>query len=221
MERADLVFWVGAGMEQSLAGRLRALATGARAVALSRATGVKLLPLPDGGTDMHIWLDPANARAMVQGVVQALAQFAPPNRSAYRANAKIISNRLKKLENGLTRSLTPLRSKPFLVDHQAYTYLAARFRLNMVGAISLGHEQKPGARRLARLTRLMERRGVVCIMGDWPKPPAMVRSLIGKRPIRTARLDALGSGLSPGTEAYFDLMKGLAGSLRQCLMGPR
>lgn len=48
LARADVVFWVGEGLETYMAGPLAELAGGARVVALAEARGVALLPLREG-----------------------------------------------------------------------------------------------------------------------------------------------------------------------------
>lgn len=223
LERADLVFWIGGQLERNLAGRLPTLAPGARVIPLSEAEGVRLRPLAGGAKgawDMHIWLDPGNAKAIVRGVASALIQADGEHATAYRANAGKLLDRLAALEGALEKTFKPLGGIPFVVDHQAYGYLAARFGLNVVGAIARLPGDTPSARRMVALRRLMERRNVRCILGEWRKPPALVRALIRGKAIRTGTMDPIGVGLSPGPQAYFLLMKGLARTLRQCLAAP-
>ncbi|SFV36415.1 zinc transport system substrate-binding protein [Devosia crocina] len=50
LESADVVFWTGHGMELFLADALETLASGSRTVELSRADGITLLPMREGGT---------------------------------------------------------------------------------------------------------------------------------------------------------------------------
>ena len=97
LSEADLVFWVGDGLEASLAKPIAALAGGrARVIALAEAEGVRLLQARAGGpwdapkgmhdhganaaahgtdiqADLHIWLDSENAIAIVRAAVTALA----------------------------------------------------------------------------------------------------------------------------------------------------
>ncbi len=49
LERAEAVFWIGEGLETSLAGPISALAGTARVVALSEAEGLRRLPVREGG----------------------------------------------------------------------------------------------------------------------------------------------------------------------------
>ena len=46
----------------------------------------------------------------------------------------------------------------------------------------------------------------------------MVETLIAGSNARTAVLDPLGADLPAGSEAYFAIMRGLAASLRDCLL---
>ena len=49
LERADIVFWTGHGMELFLADALETLSTNARVVELAEAPGIELLPVREGG----------------------------------------------------------------------------------------------------------------------------------------------------------------------------
>jgi len=63
LERADAIFWIGAGMETFLEKPLAALSRGARLVALADAPGVVLLPARAGGTWEAHEDEPADQRA--------------------------------------------------------------------------------------------------------------------------------------------------------------
>lgn len=239
---ADLVIWVGPGLESFLAKPLRALAGRARVVALGDEPGIDLLRRRVGGAetaavrpdirpggesgqdrarlDPHIWLDPENAKRMVQFFAQILGALDPDHGPRYRANAARLAARLDRLDAALAAALTPLKEIPYVVFHDAYGYLEARYGLRRVAAVTLNPEDKPGARRLAELRREMFAAGVVCVFTEPQFKPALVAALTGGIPgprIRGAPLDPLGAALTPGPEAYFELMRDLSRSLVGCL----
>ena len=90
LENARVVVWIGAGLEAFLASPIEALAENARVVELSKLPGLTRLAFREGGAwgdheeaeehgdahghdhdqedgaiDQHLWLDPDNARIMV------------------------------------------------------------------------------------------------------------------------------------------------------------
>ena len=81
------------------------------------------------GYDMHIWLDPENAKAMVGAIEAALSQADPDNEDAYGANAEALIAELDALTEEITARLAPVADRPFVVFHDAYHYFEERFGL--------------------------------------------------------------------------------------------
>lgn len=233
LQRAELVFWVGPELESFLVKPLTRRRAGRQVVALSRVQGIRLRAAggkKDGGSgenpsgdhdaahqDMHIWLDPANAGAMVDAIAATLAAADPSGAANYRANAQKLRSRLVVLDAALHRKLAPVRQAPFIAYHDAYGYFTARFGLKAVGAIAASPEHRPGVARLRRLRRTIESHDVRCVFTEPELEPAIVRALVRGTDARIAVLDPLGSNIPPGKEAYFGIMEALAGSLAACL----
>ncbi len=235
---ADVIFWVGADLETFLRKPLAALPEHGQVVALSQAPGMTLLEARRGGIreaytddktdqddggqahdghDMHVWLDPRNAKAMVAAVEHALSARDAAHAARYRANADHVRQRLDALEAELRGVLQPVREKPYIVFHDAYQYFEARFDLRSAGSITVSPDRAPGARRLSAIRKKILDTGAMCVFTEPQFEPKLVRTVIEGTQARTAVLDPMGAALPPGPEAYFSLMRGLAHSVRQCL----
>lgn len=218
LQAADVVFWIGPGLERFLDKPLATLAGRARVIALAEAPGLREVASHAGGApDPHVWLDPANARALVALAAAVLAEADPGNADAYRANATRLRARLDALDRDLAARLAPVRDVPYLVFHDAYRHFEARYGLTSLGAVTRNPEIAPGARRLSQLRRLISESGVVCLFTEPQFPPALARAVTGGTNVRIAALDPLGAALAPGPEAYFALMGSLADDLIACL----
>jgi zinc transport system substrate-binding protein len=170
------------------------------------------------GKDMHIWLDPANARAIVAAIAKVLSERDPANQEKYTANATATVARLDALEKDLRVRLAPVAKVPYLVFHDAYHYFENRFGLNAVGSITVNPEQPPGAKRIAELHAKARALKVACVFAEPQFDPKVVKTIIEGTSVRTSVLDPDGgAGLTPGPELYFGLMSKLADSLVQCL----
>ncbi len=216
LSRADIVFWIGPGLENFLARPLLSLSGKARIVELSSSPLVKTLSR-GGVVDPHIWLDPRNARAIVAIAVAELSALDVANSGLYRDNGERMSALLDDLELKLRLKLAPVNTEPFIVSHDAYGYLVDAYGLNMAGYITGISGQRPGAGRLAELRRLVIKRKIRCLF----HPPSADSSQIvmlgeGTR-MKTPVLDPLGSNLKDGPEMYFRLMQTVASTLFQCL----
>ncbi len=258
LQKADLVFWIGDGLETFLAKPLAALPDRAEVVALAEAPGVKLLPVRQGGVwdghdhaheehgheehehgeehgeaaagdaadghgdgalDMHIWLDPENARAMAAAIADALAKADPARADIYTGNAKGLHQRLTALDEELRTTLAPVADKPYIVFHDAYQYFEARYGLSPAGAITFSPERAPGAKTLSEIRERIRTSGAVCVFREPQFEPDLVKTVIGGSFARIGVLDPVGADIPAGAEAYPALLTQMASSLRDCLSG--
>ena len=216
--QARLIFWVGEALEAFLERPLSALAAKATIVKLVEAPGMTLHgTAKPGAHDPHIWLDPDNARAIVRTAAAALSEVDPINRETYSANAARVIERIEALDDELRAALRPVIEVPYIVAHDAYQYFGRRYGLNWVGAVTLSSERQPGARRIVEVRRMIDERGVNCLLAEPRFAPAIVSSLVDDTGIRIGRLDPLGADLTAGPDAWFKLMRAAARALMACL----
>ncbi|MGH6719332.1 MAG: zinc ABC transporter substrate-binding protein [Alphaproteobacteria bacterium] len=236
LANADLVVWVGPELEHFLARSLDALAPDALRLSLLRDAGIATLPVRRGGvwiddgedhaahdaatdTDPHIWLDPANARAIVRAVAGALAGLDPERAGTYRANATAAERDLDALEREIGARLAPVADRPFVVFHDAYVYLERRYGLHAAGSIMRDAEQPPGARRLIALRDRIAAARVPCVFAEPQFSPKLVATVVEGTGAEAGTLDPVGAG-PPGPAAYQRMMRALADALVACLGAP-
>ncbi|BCR04222.1 zinc ABC transporter substrate-binding protein [Desulfuromonas versatilis] len=241
LNEADLVVWVGEGLESFMQRTLAALGEKVRVLTLARAPGVKLLPSRAGGAweaspehpdehdhdhhasgdfDYHLWLDPNNALAIAELLATELGRLDPAHREAYASNAQKLAERLRVLDAELEQRLEPLRKAPYVVFHDGYQPLEKRYDLNAVGAITVSPDRKPGARRLREIRATIGQLGARCVFSEPQFEPRLAATVIEGTGARAGVLDPLGADLPAGPEAYFVLMRNLAEALETCLKAP-
>ena len=172
-----------------------------------------------GEIDMHVWLDPHNARRMVDAVAASLARLDPERAATYRQNAASTRARIDVLERSLRVRLAPVRSRSFVVFHDGYQYFERAFGLNGAGALTLGPSRLPGAKRLASLRRALVEREVRCMFIEPQFEPRLAHSLVASTGVRTATLDPLGTDLEAGPDAWFEILRHLGDGFADCLGG--
>ncbi len=235
--RAKLIIWVDPEVETALPRMIDHLPNHIYLLQVGRLKGVTRLPGRRGGlwrseahapaegeahdhvdgTDPHVWLDPDNAIAWVESIAASLASIDAPNTARYQANATALVERLRALDAELRERLAPVAAVPYLVYHDAYRYLEARYGLNPVGAFTLSADRPVNAQRYSTLRRLAQQGEVACLFVEPQFPPQQAERLVAETGVRVAALDPLGSGLAPGPELYFTLMRRLGDSLARCL----
>lgn len=233
ISKAALIFRVARGFETALDKPIASLA-GAPVVELARAPGLQLLaardldeehasqiPAQPGDlflwADLHVWLDPAAAKAMSAEIARRLAALDPDGASVYAANAERQSLRLDALDRAIGAQLAPVANIPFVVFHDAYQYFVVRYRLNEVGRVEISPERTPGGRHLAALRQKIRATGAVCVFAEPQIEPRILPTLIEGLNVRTGVLDPLGVDLAPGPDLYDQMVKGLASALVACL----
>ena len=241
LAEARLIFWVGAGLESFLVKPLASLAGKAKVVELVGAPELSRLPYRTGGawkghdhghdraatkkssgrehgnTDTHIWLAPANARALGSAIAAALAAADPANADRYRENGQRLDGRLAALEAEMKTALAPVKDRPFVVFHDAYQYLEQAFGLNAIGAIAVAPEKPPGPKSLAALRKRIATTGARCVFREPQFPANLAETVAEGTGARIAVLDPEGIDGTPGKDLYFDLMRANARALTACL----
>ncbi|AYM57221.1 zinc ABC transporter substrate-binding protein ZnuA [Agrobacterium fabrum] len=258
LEKADVVFWVGPGLEAFLQKPLEALASKATVVELEDAKGLEKLPFREGGPfeahddgeegheahsghtedegahehendhagseehehgayDTHLWLDPANAKAMAQAIETALIAADAGNAATYQANTKKLIDDLDALDAEVADTVKPVKDKPFIVFHDAYQYFEHRYGVKTAGSITVSPETLPGADRVKQMQEKVRQLGATCVFAEPQFEPKLVSVITEGTAAKSATLDPEAATLTPGPDLYFKLMRGIAGSLKNCL----
>lgn len=245
LENAGLVFWVGPGLETFLGGPLETLGADATVVELAEAEGLVLHAFRESGPfeahghadehghahdeeeqaeadhhdDLHIWLDPENARAMVGAIEEALSAADPANAKTYEANAAGIAEKLDALIAETEAALAPVKGRGFVVFHDAYQYYEKRFGMEAAGSITVSPEAQPGAQGIAEIKAKVAELGAACVFAEPQFEPRLVSIVTEGTDARAGVLDPLGAQLDDGPELYFELIRNLTRSLTTCLAG--
>jgi ABC-type Zn2+ transport system, periplasmic component/surface adhesin len=253
LQNADLVVWVGHGMETFLEKPLGALAAKAEVVALEDAPGLEKLALREGGPfeahghgdedhddhahaasedhshnhdehdhdhgtfDTHLWLNPVNAKAMAQAIERSLIKVDPANEGAYQANTAELLRQIDALDAEIKTTVAPVKDKAFIVFHDAYQYFEKRYDMTVAGSITVSPEMMPGAERLKEIRKKVADLGATCVFSEPQFEPKLVAVVTEGTAARSGTLDPEAATLEAGPDLYFEMMRGLARSITECL----
>ncbi len=264
LEGADMVFWVGHGMEAFLEKPLEALASKATVVTLEDAPGLEKLPFREGGAfeahdhgdhghddahaheeghdhqhedgekhadhddhgheghdhgafDTHLWLDPMNAKAFAAEIEKQLVQADAENAATYQKNAADLIKQIDAMDAEIKTTLSPVKDKPFIIFHDAYQYFEHHYGVKVAGSITVSPETMPGAERVKQIHEKVTQLGATCVFAEPQFEPKLVKVVTEGTPAKSATLDPEAATLTAGPDLYFDLMRGLATSMKTCL----
>ncbi|MDQ0421168.1 zinc transport system substrate-binding protein [Peteryoungia aggregata LMG 23059] len=289
LENADLVFWVGPGLEAFLEKPLEALPKKAKVVELEDAPGMTKLPFREGGafeghehdehadhaetggdhdghaheeaghaehaeaehthdhghdhkaeeaavsaeshgheehdhdehahggTDMHLWLDPTNAKVMAAEIAKTLSEADPANKGIYEANLAALDTEISALDSEIAAQLKPVLEKPFIVFHDAYQYFEKHYGVRVAGSVTVSPETMPGAERLSTIRAKIEELGAACVFAEPQFEPKLIGIVTEGTQAKSGVLDPEGGALEAGPALYGQLMRNLATSMSTCL----
>lgn len=242
LQDADVIFRVGDALEPFLDKPIATIGSNAEVVALVETPGLLTLDFRDtddfagqddpdhgedvaadhpeddhGATDPHVWLDPENAKVLVDEIARVLANADPANADAYAANAAAMDVRIDALIADTTARLAPVKGRSFVAFHDGYRYFEERFGVRAVGAITVSPEVMPGASRLADIRDRVRALGATCVFAEPQFTPKLVMVVTEGTAAKAGVLDPLGTTLDNGPDLYFSLIDAMAQSMRDCL----
>jgi ABC-type Zn uptake system ZnuABC Zn-binding protein ZnuA len=231
---ADLLIINGAGIEEWL-GELIKKSGNKNLVVVDTSKGIKLVESPEeieighdhthvldrehshshgDGANPHIWLDPVIAKKQAANIAAALQKADPSNASAYAENGKVYEAKLATLDSDYRSTLAPLPNKNLVTFHDAFPYLAARYKLNYVGAISEFPEKDPTPKQLAALVDKIRSLKVGVLFAENGYAPGLLKKIAAETDAKVSELDTLEVGQGTAT-AYLDRMGANLESLRK------
>ena len=167
-----------------------------------------------GEYDPHIWLDPSNAKVIVKKITNQLSKIDKDNSSVYKANSKKLLKDLDGLIKEVKNEIN--KDASFVVFHDAYQYFEKRFGINVIGALTVNPDVMPGAEQLSEIREVIEHEKAKCIFSEPQFNPNIINSIASDTGIKTGVLDPLGANINKGKNMYFQLIKDMSNSLKDC-----
>ena len=257
LQDADIVFWVGEGMENFLKKPLSSIAKKAEKIELMEIKGLNVLKFRErnifdehnhddhghddhakkeddhakkeddhakneddhedhnhGQYDAHIWLDPINAKLILNEMAEHLIENDSKNTSIYENN---LDKALADIDKLIIEVMTELNKDiSFIVFHDGYQYFEKRFNVNVLGAFTVNTDVMPGAEQLSEIREIIEHDNVSCIFSEPQFNPDIINIVAKDMNIKTGVLDPLGATLKSGKNLYFDLIRNMSASFKGC-----
>ena len=167
-----------------------------------------------GEYDPHIWLDPSNAKVIVKKITNQLSKIDKDNSSVYKANSKKLLKDLDGLIKEVKNEIN--KDASFVVFHDAYQYFEKRFGINVIGALTVNPDVMPGAEQLSEIREVIEHEKAKCIFSEPQFNPNIINSIASDTGVKTGVLDPLGANINKGKNMYFQLIKDMSSSLKDC-----
>ena len=163
-----------------------------------------------GEYDPHTWLSPKNGIKQARLIAEKLSEIDPANKEYYMANFNKIENELNSMIDEYTKKFDKVDNKNFLVNHQAFGYLAHDFNLNQIALTSLGSTEEADAKTLREVIRKAEELDVNTIFyerGGSDKSASTIATEIGAKTVPLNTLEFATDEELASDKTYQDLIR--------------
>lgn len=218
IQKADLLVKVGLGLEVWTE-NLIANAQNSDLLIVTTSTGISLLEDSHyheseeissrdehRSGNPHIWLDPENAKIMIQHITQGLIRLDPSYRSFYLKNQAAYFEKLDILQKNLMDQVNRLPNRKIITHHDAWPYFARRFGFKIQGNIIIQVGTEPSAWKIADLIKTIKRENIKVIISEPQLNPLLPRILAEETGARVVLLTPI-PGTLKGAETYSSMIK--------------
>lgn len=162
--------------------------------------------------DPHFWLDPLNAKIMVENITAGLIEMDPENAEFYQTNSIEYLSELDQLDEELIDLFNRVKlNKIIYGGHFAFGYLAHRFNIEILSPYKgYSPDAEPSVSSLAELIKVMEENQIDVIFYEELVDPKIARTISEQtgadievlHGAHNLSLEEMNQGLT-----YFDVMR--------------
>ncbi|HWH07926.1 MAG TPA: zinc ABC transporter substrate-binding protein, partial [Candidatus Thermoplasmatota archaeon] len=221
---AKVLLSQGAGFEPWLAGLLANADGGARVVDTTAGLPLRQGEGEDaGGADPHTWLDPVLFAQQSRRVEEAMAAAFPEHAEAFRTRGEALRDDLARLDADFEAGLAGCELGLVIANHDAYGYLAARYRFEVVAISGLSPEAEPSPEALAHAVDVARRHNVTVIFFEElasPRVAQVVAQEVGASTRVLSPVEGLDDEARAQGKDYVTLMRENLAGLREAMRCP-
>lgn len=221
LEKADLVVWLGPDFEQFLQKPMADRDAQAQLIIADlRGLAWPAVDADDHhdhheahGRDMHLWLDPENAKVAIKAIYHHLIALDPELQPRLKANLAVALEDIEQARQQISQRLQPLAGRGFGVDHNGYGHFVSAFGLHQLAAIN----EVPGQRMSAKQRHLLQQQlaEAKCLLVE--REARSIERLAAAMQLPTVVADPLAN--DPKHKTYSDFLVDLGDAFYRCLVG--
>jgi len=175
----------------------------------------------NNATDPHVWLDPLLFRQEVEIVRDALIQADSVHESEYRANADRLMSDILHTDERFRSSLTGCEKRDVIVSHDAFRYLARRYKFSTIPIAGISPDEEPSPKDLAKIADLARSKNLNYIFFETnvsPKLSEVIAREAGAETLVLNPLESLTTYEIQLGEQYNTVMERNLNNLRKALV---
>ncbi len=146
-------------------------------VAVVRMSDVVPFIERDGVIDPHAWLDMARAQEMVRVIAEALMIKDEAHATFYASTFQKVQQDLTTLDASFADTLSSCASRTIFVAHDAFSYWAFRYNVDVHAVSGVSPESEPSVQDLAQLIHDAKELGVTTILFESAASTALATTI--------------------------------------------
>ena len=154
-------------------------ATNPNMLVVNTSQGINLIPNSaenDSNTmDPHDWVDPKNAKIMVNNIYQGLVQVDPADKDYFQENRDQYLKQLDELDKNTTNILKGKHGTNILIYHPSFGYYTKDYNLTEVGAMI--NDEEPSPQRIAMMVDIAKQNNITVIYSEPEYDPKFMQSI--------------------------------------------
>jgi len=158
------------------------------------------------GYNEHIWLSISNAILQVETIGNGLISRDPEHEEQYRTNMQEYIEDLKALRNELRQELYGYEKIEIVTSHDAFSYLADDFGIEVFDVIERGEDVSPTPKEMSELIVKLKDSSVVGIFAEDGESDKLSKMVSDETGINVYTFDSITSGTNE-LESYENKMR--------------
>ncbi|MDV2990791.1 MAG: High-affinity zinc uptake system binding-protein ZnuA [Chroococcidiopsis sp. SAG 2025] len=153
----------------------------------------------------HVWLDPVLAQQQVNNIRDGLIAADLQNKATYTTNAANYIQQLQTLDREFRQRLQKYPNCTFVTFHDAYPYLAQRYKLKQVAVVEIPEDQL-SPQDIQRAIAAVKKYNVKAVFGEPGTDNRLLKNLSQDLNLTFRPIDPLETG-ETNPQYYFTAMK--------------
>lgn len=164
----------------------------------------------------HLWVSISNAILQVKNIGNQLSALDPDNAAKYKANTDAYIKKLEAQRDKMHKALDEIKNRDIITFHEAFTYFAKEFNLNIAGVIEREPGSEPSPKELDNTIKTVNKLNIKALFAE-PQYPAKAAAAIAKETgAKVYTLDPAVSG-PMNADAYINIMDNNLKTLKEAL----
>lgn len=171
--------------------------------------------------DPHVWLDPLLFRQEIEIVRDALIHADSIHESEYRTNADRLIADIAHIDERFRSSLVGCEKRDVIVSHDAFRYLARRYKFSTIPIAGISPDEEPSPKDLVKIAELAHSKNLNYIFFETnvsPKLSEVIAREVGAETLVLNPLESLTTYEIQLGEQYNTVMERNLNNLRKALV---